>query len=286
MMDLENLTNESLKQLPRAINDERRLRGLPRTCCMTMDIPSTQRTWSEKRGLWFQDDDILSSYNPKSSAKSEERNMMFCRRLEPERTARQSIASTSKDILAMAIASFCVFLIYQHESIPARQLEENGGILEIDQSLLCLENSPKHINGSRSGLLCRMALAMARLRRTKIWEAIASRVLPLITNPPPLLFLFAIIIFALSLSRLLHSQKTKQYRYRNHILGVGIVAGAVVGIWKTEENFLMEGKGYLAGSAVLGLLMSWVAHGVLRAGGIPRGRVVRSSGCGCGCGCD
>ncbi|KAH6723948.1 hypothetical protein BKA61DRAFT_18701 [Leptodontidium sp. MPI-SDFR-AT-0119] len=283
-MDLGSLREESIKQPPRTENDEIRFPGQSRSCCRA--TPSTQPSCTVKRDYCSQQIDVRPIRRPQSSIKRPERPLPFRRSFEANMTTLQSIATTSKDIPAMTIAGVCVAIIHQHESIPGRPREGNTSFLDKSSNLLSSRRSTigKHIGGLLSGVHRRLALAIEHLEKTKIWETVTSRASPLLANPPPLLVLAAIILFAFSLSHALHSQKAKKYRYRNYILGIGLLVGTVVGIWKTEERFLMEGKSYLAGSAVLALLVSWVVHGVFRIGGKDMRRNVRD--CDCGCGCD
>lgn len=45
---------------------------------------------------------------------------------------------------------------------------------------------------------------------------------------------------------------------------MGILAGILIGVLVTRENFFMEGKGSVAGFALLALTSSRALHGLLR----------------------
>ncbi|PVH89912.1 hypothetical protein DL98DRAFT_601428 [Cadophora sp. DSE1049] len=297
-MDLESLTGDTMKQPPRKEDNQLQRSELPESCCI--ERPSAKPSWAEENPEEKYPAEKYSCENRQNDIPSSlprERSLP-CRTTSKQGKRREivlrPIATAMKDILAITAAAVCVCIMYQHESIQRRLREEERKTMLIN----AIPSPPCHESSSNPQLYGdelgpepnrKVALAMKQMGTSKLFKKIAvrtalyeeksstkaesrkpngnqERLSHLLTNPPPLLILFASILFALCFAHILHSQKTKQYRYRNHILSIGLLVGTLVGVLKTEENFLLGGKSYVAGSAVLAMCLSWVGHGILRAG--------------------
>jgi hypothetical protein len=82
-----------------------------------------------------------------------------------------------------------------------------------------------------------------------------------LSDPSPLLFLAACIIFAFSIAAVRYSHRAD--RHQDRILILGVLSGILAACFQ-NENFLMVLKGYLARFTILALLVSALAHRALR----------------------
>ncbi|KUJ21774.1 uncharacterized protein LY89DRAFT_778153 [Mollisia scopiformis] len=150
---------------------------------------------------------------------------------------------------------------------PRRHLEKLSQFRELDS----MNPGGRETKMHRMG--CTIAIETIKASNSKgsLAEAslmlVQSKLSPLVqrlqtnlSDPPPLLFLAACIVFSVAIGNLWESQK--QNGYRAWIVGLGMMIGTIAAL--RTENILQEGKGILAMSAIVALAISSCVHSMMR----------------------